>query len=100
MVFFVYVQFCLNGLVGYVFIDVFYIDSCVFVLEYGGYYGKINVQMFEVYQLVDIIGNFMVYYCSSSKLYVIGNLIVNGFNVYILLNFFKEVVIDGDSFFL
>jgi hypothetical protein len=42
------------------------IDSCVLAFEYGGYYGSLSEQLFEVYEIADDLSRDSTYYNYSS----------------------------------
>ncbi|MNJ83947.1 hypothetical protein D3C87_13790 [compost metagenome] len=61
-----YSQFTINGLVT-IPSGTATIDSVVLSLNYGGYYGKLDPQTFEVYKLTDALHKDSVYYRNTAK---------------------------------
>ncbi|WP_430406033.1 DUF4270 family protein [Fluviicola sp.] len=63
-----YAQFTIDGLTQFSSGETLNtIDSVVLSLNYGGYYGKLGPQTFEVYQLTDSLGLTTDYYRNSTK---------------------------------
>ena len=54
------------------------VDSFILGLEYAGYYGALNAQQFEVFELTDALSNDSTYYQFSTKAYNNTNLIPAG----------------------
>ena len=54
------------------------VDSFILGLEYAGYYGALNAQQFEVFELTDALSNDSTYYQFSTKAYNNTNLIHAG----------------------
>ena len=54
------------------------VDSFILGLEYAGYYGALNAQQFEVFELTDALYNDSTYYQFSTKAYNNTNLIHAG----------------------
>jgi hypothetical protein len=54
------------------------VDSFILGLEYAGYYGALNAQQFEVFELTDELYNDSTYYQFSTKAYNNTNLIPAG----------------------
>lgn len=72
-----YTQLAIGGAISIAQTDNVIIDSAVLALRYGGYYGKLNPQTFEVYRLDEALSLQDVYYRSSTKSYFADNLISN-----------------------
>jgi hypothetical protein len=62
-----YAQFTIEGLTQLNGQTLNTIDSVVLSMNYGGYYGKLGPQTFEVYQLTDTLGLTTDYYRNSTK---------------------------------
>ena len=73
-----YTQFTTEGLVQLNGETLNTIDSVVLSLNYGGYYGKLGAQTFEVYQLTDSLGLTTDYYRNSTKTTTGTNLVDPG----------------------
>lgn len=54
------------------------VDSFILGLEYAGYYGALNTQNFEVFELTESLSNDSTYYQFSTKTHGITNLIPAG----------------------
>lgn len=54
------------------------VDSVVLSLSYGGYYGKLDPQTFEVYQLADVLDKDEDYYRNTTKATMGSNLVDPG----------------------
>lgn len=72
------------------------IDSVVLSLNYGGYYGKLDPQTFEVYQLADTISVNSVYKRTTTKLTMGSNLVDPAFETQTPNNT-AEVVLANDT---
>lgn len=57
--------------------DAIVIDSFVLGLNYGGYYGKLDPQTFEVYELTEDLDNDETYYAFSNLTHTGANLVPN-----------------------
>jgi len=75
------------------------IDSLVLALEYGGYYGKLSPQTFEVYRLDDTLSLTTSYYRTSTKNHLGGNITdpAPSWSPTITPNPTKQVVIGNDT---
>lgn len=62
-----YAQFTIEGQTQLNGLTLNTIDSVVLSMNYGGYYGKLGSQTFEVYQLTDTLGLTTDYYRNSTK---------------------------------
>lgn len=71
-----YTQFSISGTVSIGSAAI--IDSVVLSLNYGGYYGKLDPQTFEVYQLADILHKDSVYKRNTTKATTGPNLVDPG----------------------
>ena len=69
-----YTQVRLGGSIAFSSNDAITIDSMVLALEYGGYYGKLTPQNFEVYEIGEMMSLDSSYYRTSSKFHSGGNL--------------------------
>lgn len=72
------------------------VDSVILSLNYGGYYGKLDPQTFEVYQLQDMIYKDSTYYRNTTKATIGGNL-VDPASATQTPNTSNKVVIDQDG---
>ncbi|MFM6934453.1 MAG: DUF4270 family protein [Flavobacteriales bacterium] len=71
-------------------------DSCVLALQYVGYYGDLNPQTFEVYELSDSLSMDSIYYDFSTKPIKPGNLIAAGTGT-MTPKPLSNAVVDGDT---
>lgn len=74
------------------------IDSAFISFEYGGYYGRLNEQLFEVYELDEPLSRDSTYYGSDEMLVKPQNLVPTSNNQgWIKPEPLKEIVIGGDT---
>jgi len=94
-----YAQFTIGGLTQFTGGETLNtIDSVVLSLNYGGYYGKLGPQTFEVYQLADTLGLTTDYYRNSTKATMGSNLVDPGSATQTpLMNGLKFALGSGDS---
>ena len=92
-----YTQFDLVGTVAFPSGSVATIDSVVLALEYGGFYGKQDVQTFEVFQINEDLYNDSVYYKTTTKS-VVGTDLVDPTRASLKMDPTTKVVIGaGDT---
>lgn len=93
----VYSQFTINGLVTLP-AGTATVDSVVLSLNYGGYYGKLDPQTFEVYQLADNLHKDSSYYRNTTKATMGSNLVDPGSATQRPNTSYKPVIdADGDG---
>ena len=73
------------------------VDSVVLALEYGGYYGKLDAQTFEVYRLDDSLGIATSYYADDTKPHLGGNLMDPNYSATITPDPTGEVILGEDT---